>query len=71
MPVDIYVGVERQDDGDWLDPTNHGSCRLLKDTSDSNKLEEMSSQEWMKEFCDQLMIQSWVHPSAKKTQRCL
>ena len=66
------MGVIRQDDGDWLDPSNHGSCRLLVDDDDQSetRMTTSKSQKWMTEFCGKMLQQPWLHPSAKSTQVC-
>ena len=66
MPVYVYYGLERKDNGNYFDPDDRGTC----DVADIDLLSP-ASQKWMRQFCLDLQSQSFIHDYIKSSKKCV
>ncbi|CAG2110302.1 unnamed protein product, partial [Medioppia subpectinata] len=59
MPIRVVLGVDAEDNGDFLNPSSRGSIQYKPDFDISAK----RSQKWLIEFCRQIRNQSFYRPT--------
>ena len=67
LPVDIYFGIEKKDNGNYLIPDNKGTC----DLTPSLNVMTPDSQKWIRSFCKEFQNQEFVNYEGNKKRKCV